>query len=635
LVPLRAPVPIAWVMLGFPVDQDLASHIASLTGLEVSFVRASSRGIGVVASTLPQKTRSTAFLHCDLQNPYALQKTGPKARSGGYMTLLHPFSPGSADLDVALQLSMNDALASYRRISDILLGTIALSLVLAVSVAIWLANTVTRPVQDLDAAARRMREGIYDEPIELRSADELGELAGGFNAMQQAIAEREQRIYHQAHHDSLTALPNRDLTISRLGEALIRAPALPVVSLGLDRFSNIVSSLGHRAGDDLIEQVAGLLRNRIGEGQILGHLGSHQFVVALPERDVEAAVAWTQSTLDQLRAGVRAAGANISLRGVAGIAAHPVHGSDAAELMRRASIARDEAQQGSEPIVVYRLGQEGRFLEQIRIVGDFPRALTGNELELNLQPQIDCATHRVLGAEALVRWRHPELGLLSPGTFVDAIEQAGGISQLSRWVLREAVEAAGKWRKAGAALCIAANISVDDLVDEYLPYFLLDLIAQNGLVPADLTLEITENAIMRNIQKSLAVVSCIHELGFRIAIDDFGVGQSALAQLKRLPVDELKIDKSFVINPRDTRDEAIVRSTIELAHHLKLGVVAEGVETAEALERLKALGCETAQGYFIAEPMPVESFLPWCEEWSGRRSRVVPFEPAGTARSRA
>ncbi len=629
LVPLRAPVTIGWVLLGFPIDAELASHVEALTGLEVSFMRVAQGKLEVLASTLPSEGRGTAFAGLAPDQPYTLQKTGARRHGAGFLTLVRPFSEGSRGLDVALQLSMDEALRPYRHIRALLLGTIALSVGLAVAVAVWLANTVTRPVQTLAAAARRMREGVYDEPIELESADELGELAGGFNAMQVAIAERERRIFFQAHHDSLTSLPNRDLTLSRLRDAIADGRPLPVISLGLDRFNSIVSSLGHRAGDELIQQVAGLLRERIRDGQILGHMGGHEFVVALPGVDTEGATAWAEAAIDQLRAGVRSAGANVSLRGLVGIATHPEHGSDAPQLLRRAAIARGQARQSSESVVVYRLGQEDRFLEHLRIVGDFPRALKAGELELDLQPQIDCATRRVTGAEALVRWRHPELGLLAPGAFVDAIEQAGGISHLTRWVLREAVRLCGEWRSVGLELAVSANISVDDLVDEYLPYFLLDLTRRAGLAPAHLTLEITENAIMRNVQKSLAVVSCIHELGFRIAIDDFGVGQSALAQIKRLPVDELKIDKSFVMNLTDARDEAIVRSTIELAHHLGLGVVAEGVESAEILDRLVSLGCETAQGYHVSRPVPAAGFPAWLNDWSRkRRADVLPLETA-------
>ncbi|HEX7082152.1 MAG TPA: EAL domain-containing protein [Gammaproteobacteria bacterium] len=623
-VPVRAPITVAWVMLGYPIDESLALHVKSLTGLEVSVLRLRPDAPEIVASTLPRAVRATALHGIDPADAYALERVGADS-TGGFLTGLRPFLAGSKELYVALQLSLAEAMASYRSIRAILLGVAGFSLALAVAGAFWLANTVTRPVEKLAAAARRMREGIYTEPIEIRSADELGELAGSFNAMQHAIADREQRIVHQAHHDSLTGLPNRELAIARLCDALEHTNVLSVVSLTLDRFNNIVSSLGHRAGDEVIVLVAGLLRNRMQEGQTLGHLGGDEFVLTLPQHDGEQATEWALGLLDQLRSGVRVAGANVSLRGVVGISVHPHHGSDAAELVRRASIARAEARRRSEPVVVYKLGQEDRFLRQLRIVGDFPKAVKANELELHFQPQIDCVTRRARSVEALVRWRHPELGLLTPDSFVDAIEQAGGISHLTRWVLREAVRCLREWRKHGADLSLAVNISVDDLSDDYLPYYLLDLVRQSGLPPSDVTLELTESAIMHNVSQSRAVVACIRELGFRIAVDDFGIGQSALAQLKRLPVDELKIDKSFVLNLGDSRDEAIVRSTIELAHRLRMGVVAEGVETAEALERLRELGCESAQGYHIARPLPASDVLLWLEDWRRRGRCVVPF----------
>jgi EAL domain-containing protein (putative c-di-GMP-specific phosphodiesterase class I) len=216
-----------------------------------------------------------------------------------------------------------------------------------------------------------------------------------------------------------------------------------------------------------------------------------------------------------------------------------------------------------------------------------------------------------------------------PDAFVGAIEQAGAIAHLTRWVLRESVAQAAAWRAQGMHLTIAVNISVDDLVDEYLPYYLLDIVKQHALPPPQLTLEVTESAMMHNVHKSLAVVSCIHELGFRISIDDFGTGQSALAQLRRLPVDELKIDRSFVQALHDRKDEAIVRTTIDLAHELGLSVVAEGVETVEALNRLTSFGCEYAQGYYIGKPLPPQDFLAWLAHWRGRPHAVVPF----TARS--
>ncbi|HZF27963.1 MAG TPA: EAL domain-containing protein [Gammaproteobacteria bacterium] len=622
-VQMRAPVPRAWVMLGFPIDEALATRLRSLTNLAVSFVRYAGAGPPqVLASTLPREIHAAAFTGLDLGH-FGAQRSGGSQK--GFLSLLRPFLSGS-DVHVALQLPLDEATASYQRIRSLLLGITSLSLLAAIVGSFWLAKTVTRPVQNLVAAARRMREGVYTEEIPVRSSDELGELAGSFNAMQRAIADRERQIFHTAHHDSLSGLPNRELFISQLRAAIETGSSVGVVILGLDRFAGIVSSLGHRAGDEVIKLAAALLRARVGEGQLIGHLSAQEFAFALPGFDAMQALQWVEYQADLLRSGVRVGGANVSLQAAAGIACFPEHSRDAAELCRRASSARSEALARHETASIYRLGQDERSLRQIRIVGDFPQALGNEELRLYFQPKMDCRTRAIYGGEALVRWQHPDLGLLTPDAFVGAIEQAGGIAHLTRWVLREAVVRCAAWRDQGLKLSVAVNISVDDLIDEYLPYFLLDLVKQHTLPPEQVTLEVTESAIMHNVQKSLAVVSCIHELGFRIAVDDFGTGQSALAQLKRLPVDELKIDKSFVMSMHNPKDEAIVRATIDLAHQLGLSVVAEGVETAEVLERLAAFGCEYAQGYQIGKPMPPAELLSFLARWqAGKTPGVVPF----------
>jgi len=626
-VPLRAPVTIGWVMLGFPIDDALAANLRSLAGLEVSFVDSGNK---IIASTLPLDRRTSALVGLD-----ATRRDAQQAGAGDriYLSLLRPFLDDASQIGVALQLPMREATQSYRNIRNILLLITSIALLLAISGSFWLANTVTRPVHNLVAAARRMREGVYTEPIDVSSKDELGELAGSFNAMQHAIADRERHIFHQAHHDSLSALPNRELTISQLRDALEGTQTLSVVSLALDRLSGIVSSLGHRAGDDVIKLAAGLLRERIAEGHILGHFSGDEFVIGLRGFSAEQATEWVAYQADLLRTGVRLGGANISLHATAGIACYPEHSRDAAELCRRASSARADALLRHELVSVYRLGQEDRWLQQIKIVGDFPQALKNDELCLAFQPKIDCRTREVYGAEALARWQHPTLGLLYPDSFIGSIEQAGGIAHLTRWALRDATARCAAWRTQGVLLTIAVNISVEDLSDEYLPYYLLDLVKQHRLEPKDVTLEVTESAIMHNVHKSLAVVACVHELGFRIAIDDFGTGQSALAQLKRLPVDELKIDKSFVMSIADRRDEAIIRATIDLAHQLGLNVVAEGVENEETLDRLTALGCEYAQGYHIAQPLAQQDLFTWLAQWrAGKAGDVVPFTPRSELR---
>ena len=614
-------------MLGFPIDDALATHLQGLTELDVSFVSVTGLSTRVLSSTLPETTRAKAIANLDPARSDA-QRTG--VGEDARVSLLRPFAENSDNVYVAMQLSQSMATASYRRVRNFLYAITGISLLLAITGSFWLAKTVTRPVQDLAEAARRMREGVYNEPINIRTADEFGELAGSFNAMQHAIADRERRIFHQAHHDSLSGLPNREHVVGLLRDAIERHKTLAVVSLRLDRLSGIVSSLGHRAGDEVIKLTAAALRARLGETEVLGHLNGHEFVIGLPGRDAREAVEWIEFQADALRAGVRASNANISLQVTGGVACYPEHSQDAAELCRRASSARSEAVARHETAAVYRLGQDDRSLQQMRIVGDFPRALRDNELRLYFQPKLDFATNEIYGAEALARWQHPELGLLFPDSFISAVEQAGSIAHLTRWVLREAVARCAAWRNQGVILGVAVNISVDDLTDEYLPYYLLEQTQKHRLEPQTLTLEVTESAIMHNVQKSLAVVNCIHELGFRLAIDDFGTGHSALSQLRRLPVDELKIDKSFVMHAGDAKDDAILRATIDLAHQLGLKVVAEGVEDDAAIARLAAMGCDHAQGYGIGKPIPHEQFLAWLSQRrsAGGRGGVVALVPS-------
>jgi EAL domain-containing protein (putative c-di-GMP-specific phosphodiesterase class I) len=327
---------------------------------------------------------------------------------------------------------------------------------------------------------------------------------------------------------------------------------------------------------------------------------------------------------------VRVDGANISLQATAGISCYPDHSRDPAELCRRASSARGDALARHETSAVYRLGQEEKSLRLIRIVGDFPLALERDELRLAFQPKVDCRTRELYGAEALVRWQHPELGLLMPDAFVRRSSRRGGIAHLTRWVLRESLKRAAAWRDQGVHVSIAVNISVDDLVDEYLPYYLLDLVKQHRLVPAQVTLEVTESAMMHNVHKSLAVVTCIHELGFRISIDDFGTGQSRPYAAERLPVDELKIDKSFVFGMQDRKDEAIVRATIDLAHQLGLSVVAEGSKTSSA-RAARVLRLRVRSGLPHRKPLAPHDFLAWLAQWrAGKASGVVPFASRDT-----
>jgi diguanylate cyclase (GGDEF)-like protein len=612
-LPINAPVPIAWVTLGMPIDGRFGASIKELTGLESTIVGFGVDRKVVYATTLDDTLREEALANVRLGGGTNSAEIPVESE---WRTELKPYHDDADGVFVALQLPMSEVLRQYGSLRDRLLGFAAVALLLAMAAAVWLSRMVTSPVSRLVEAARRMAEGIYNQRIEVNTDDEFAVLAQGFNFMQEAIARREQDIVHMAHHDSLSGLPTREIVVSEISDEIADNDQLAIINFVLHRFDEIASSLGHRTADRLIQLIAGRLRDQLQDRQILGHLNHQEFVLVLPGADLLDAKEQVHELQATLRSGIAVGNANISLQVRAGVSMFPDHGINASELLRCAGIARGLASHHLGSIGIYEPGQEARSLELIRIVGDFPRALRNRELWVEFQPKIDCDSLSLSGAEALVRWEHPDLGRLSPATFIEAIEQAGGISQLTRWVLEETARTIAEWRTRKLGVPVSVNISADDLIDNYLPRFLQRLWAQHGLEPKTLTLEVTESAIMHNVESSLAVIAQIRDLGFRISIDDFGTGHSALAQLKRLPVDELKIDQSFVLNIDDQRDEAVVRMAIELAHKFGLSAVAEGVESEACLTRLQQLGCETAQGFFFSRSLKPDDFFVWASGWS-------------------
>jgi diguanylate cyclase (GGDEF)-like protein len=621
-LPVELPVPIAWATMGLPIDNDFVEEIKRLTGLESTIVGFGVGSKTIYATTLGADDRDAALADVHLGDDSG--QPVPLSEAAGWLTELKPYLDEDSGIYVALQLPITGVLADYGVMRNEFIATFGIALLFTMGAAVWLSRMVTSPIGRLVDAARRMAEGIYSKPIEVRSHDEFAVLAHGFNSMQEAIANREQDIVHMAHHDSLSGLPTREIIVSEIRDAIAETDQLAIINFVLHRFDELASSLGHRTADRLIQLVAGRLRDRLGDGELLGHLNHQEFVVVLPDSDFEHAEEFVRELQAMLRSGLTVGNANISLQVRAGISLFPNHGVNASELLRCAAIARSHASHRLGSVGVYEPGQEDRSLQLIQIVGDFPRALVSSELWVEYQPKIDCDTLAVVGAEALTRWHHPKLGPLSPDTFVEAIEQAGGISQLTRWVLEQAAATLSQWRKRNIAVSMAVNISADDLMDADLPPFLEALCAHHGIDARRLTLEVTESSIMSDVENSLAVIGAIRKLGFRVAIDDFGTGHSALAQLKRLPVDELKIDKSFVLNIDDQRDEAVVRTAIELGHKFGMTVVAEGVENEACLIRLQQLGCESAQGFFISKSLRSEDFVAWAQAFaSGQGADIV------------
>lgn len=613
IVPLRAPVTVGWVVLGFRIDAELTNQIADLTGLDTSIVQAGEEPLTI--STSRSEPPQGIDVETEFNSVYMALDDAEHA-----LTVQTPFVRSEKTVLVVLQRSMRDAMQPYAEARS---GLVAFGTAMLILVGIaggWLSTTIARPLKTLGAAARRMISGDYETSIAVRSDDEFGQLASSFNAMQQAIAEREQRISHQAMHDPLTDLPNRSKMLTVLTGVIEQArrsdAKVTVLAIQLLRMGEISSTLGHHATDELIRMAARHLRANLDGGELLGHTGTNEFVLVLPDNDVANALSYVDRIEGLLGSGVTLGRVNVILQTRIGIAEFPGHGEAAADLLRFAAIARAEADANNERMRVYAPGREDEFVRRLRIVNDLPSAIRRGDVQVWLQPKIALPGGAVCGAEALVRWQHPELGFLSPDDFVSAAEQSGTIVLLTRFMLEQAVRECRRLEQAGHILQVSVNLSARDLMDEYLPYHVMQILTEQNLPPERLTLEVTENSVMEDLRHAVTVLECIRDIGVRISMDDFGTGHSSLAQLRNIPLHELKIDKSFVMTlMENAHNESIVKTTVQLAHSMDLSVVAEGVENEACMHRIADLGCQQAQGYFISKPVPAAELLAWLENY--------------------
>ncbi|MFS8070966.1 MAG: putative bifunctional diguanylate cyclase/phosphodiesterase, partial [Byssovorax sp.] len=430
------------------------------------------------------------------------------------------------------------------------------------------------------------------------------------------ISERrlaEERLEYQALFDALTGLPNRVLFERRLEEALSAASSEEGVALlfiDLDRFKAVNDTLGHGAGDALLRQVSARLAECMRVGDTLARIGGDEFTCVLREiRDVEAAATVAERVLDACRAPFDIDGNEIYIGASVGVSLWPLHGEDADMLLRGADSAMYRAKTtGKDRYRVYSSDMASAAADALKIEAALHRALERDELVLHYQPKLDARTNRLRGFEALVRRRHPQRGLISPGVFIPVAEKSGLIVRLGAWVLRRACEQMVAWRRAGhAPPSMAINVSARQFDDGGFLSHVSGILSELDLPAAHLEIELTEGAIMRNVAESSQQLARLRALGVRIAVDDFGTGYSSLSYLQRLPIDLLKIDRSFV-KDMDARPSTLplVHAIIELAHNLGLQVIAEGVETAEQLDALQRLACDQVQGFFLGEPVSAE-----------------------------
>ncbi len=616
VVPVLAPLPVAWIVVGIESGDKFLVDLqhATTVPVEITFAYQDQTKVWKApATTLSSNLKDILLTHLDSGSANAPQLL-PMGGSE-YVTLVAPLAgPREApQANVILQYSLDVALDPYRSLFLLLIGLAVAALVGSLGGAAFIARSVTKPIRILDEAAKRIQAGRYTEKIAVTQLDEIGRLSETFNQMMTGIAEREDRIAYQARHDSLSGLPNRMSFEGHVADMIIERQenrkSFSVVLVQIGRFSEIINTLGHDTADQLVRKIGKTLRQIVPQSNAVARHASNIFALALDTDDAVAVHLIVDRILNLFDKSVSVAGFNIDISATVGEARFPDHGATARTLMQHADTAIYEAKQANRAYAVYDPQSDPHRPERLSMMGELREGLDKGQFKFVFQPKVDLATETITAVEALIRWNHPERGFMAPDLFIPLAEQTGNIRKLTAWALAAAVKQSRSWADRGINIKIAVNLSAHDLGNRDLPAEIANLLAAYDVSPGRIILEITESAVMQDPLHALQVLKALSDMGLTLSVDDYGIGHSSLAYLRKLPVQEIKIDKSFVMKLADSRgDQILVKSTIELGHNLGLRVTAEGVEDRASLEILQNLGCDTGQGYFISRPIPAEEF---------------------------
>lgn len=612
VVPIYAPQPVGLVVVNVPLDDALLTHMQQLSALPRDIELAAQAPSGSWHAVARGDRRSglvegaTAGHRGLPWKPLLTEVDGKE-----YMVLAQRLKqPKQGDRVVAiLGYSLDAALSPFRSVAIAWGALLGLGLCVGLLGAWLTARSVSRPIESLAATVRRIAAGDYRAAPELQRHDEIGQLASAFGTMTEAVRQRESRIRHQAMHDSVTDLPNRMAAEAVIDQALAAGESAggALLMIGLTRAPEIVKTMGHALCDRLMRDSSERIR-RIAGDSYLARTSDTQFTLWLASADRPAALAAAVRILDVLNEPYQETDLSIDRLPAVGIAMASSGEVPASSLLRHAEVAQFAASGSASALSFYDSATDPHRPERLSLMGDLREALDCNALSLHYQPKQDLASGRIDGAEALLRWQHPRRGWVSPETFIGMAEDTGNIQRVTRWVMASALAQARRWLEQGLPLRIAVNLSARDLEDTALPEHIGRLLAIHQVPSGQLTVEVTERAVIGEPDTALRTLRRLAGQGIGIAIDDFGVGQSTFAYLRHLPVNELKIDQMFVKHlATDANDQIIVRSIVELSHRLGYRVTAEGVEDQAAQDCLRSIGCDHAQGFFVARPMPADA----------------------------
>ncbi|MBU2864408.1 EAL domain-containing protein [Reinekea forsetii] len=620
MVPVYGPDLIAWVGVGFSIDENLIDSFRSITKADVSLLFHSETQSSVkVLSTL-----NTNFM----QSTAASQSFD--SFSTAYIAALENkdwlnletslLNDGEQRIDLVLSVSLQQAIATNRDLQTQMLVITIFILILAFVVSIFIANSFNKPIHALVKAARRIARGEYQHNINVPGNTEFNELGETLNQMQHDIQEREQHISHQAEHDLLTNLPNRHKMASILNQQLSDNRyngSLGVLLVKLVNFEPLSDIYGMSIMDSVLKQAADILKHNSEAWLSIGHVGDDEFLVLVqlaPNQNISGTVATIKNIFAK---PIYCNQIELTLDTRIGAVICPEHADNYEDTLRRAHIAMNEARLTNSCHFLFDTRLEKRYLRKLEVTQRLQQAITTQSFTLLFQPQFNLKEGRVHSAEALIRWHDAELGPVYPDEFIPLAESSGDITLITEWVFSESLDQLQQWQGQGFDLGVSINLSARDILKNEFIDHVLDTIKERHIPSHFLMLEVTESAIVEDMEHAIQNLRRLYDAGIQLAMDDFGTGFSSLAQLKELPVHELKIDKSFVLNlNEDADDQKIVRSTIEMAHSLGISTIAEGTENIESINLLKAMNCDAIQGYFLSKPISSADLLTWLVQFN-------------------
>jgi len=595
---------IGWIAFGFQIDHRLANEFKGITDLQTDFILKIEGQWHLIASSNNSTSNQQKLALAEQQMRNSLPETYIATH-----VLMTEFD--GQEFGVYMYGLRANIVSLLEEQWWQFLSLAALTLFVSLMSAYLIASSISDPIKRLVAQVKVIASGHYDQPILFKEQNEIGQLADEFNHMQDAVLQREKALTHFANHDPLTDLPNRNRLDEVLAELITLQQPFTVLHLNLSRLKDVNATLGHDVGDEVVKALARRLSIVAQQNSIdlLVHLGADEFAFLSNEVEVNQLVKQINKELEPVFAFQ---GISFQLQVRIGISLFPQHSVDPVKLVQMADTALHHTRKKSNQVQIYQSELDVNTVERLNLINDLKLAIPANQLELHFQPKLCLRTWVVTHAEALVRWQHPTLGMIPPDNFIHIAEQTGQMKALTRWVFSAALTQAKAWKKLAIDINIAVNISAENLKEPDFFEFICQSITQYDIPAEQVTLEVTESSVVEDPASAIKLLSEFKARGLKISIDDYGTGYSSLAQLKQLPVHELKIDKSFIQRlEQDDDDQIIVRSTIDLAHNMGLHVVAEGIEDAFSLSWLAAHQCELAQGYFISRPKPASELTPW------------------------